>query len=106
MDSGKSQSNGSIADIAGILVTGNGQPIPWRRDDVDLYAFHVTVPDGVTRLHIHDDFIATNQGVDVAPNLAELEWARLMLYPAGTPVDQIAVVPSVIVPQGWQCGTP
>lgn len=96
---------GPIGDFAGILVTGNGQPIPWRRDDVDMYAFHINVPEGVTRLHIHDDFLAVNQGMDVAPNLAVLEWERLMLYPAGVPVSQIVVVPSVIVPSGWHLGT-
>lgn len=96
---------GPIGEFSGIFVTGNGQPIPWRRDDVDMYAFHVNIPDGVTRLHIHDDFLVVNQGMDVAPNLAELEWERLMLYPAGVPVDQIMVVPSVIVPSGWHLGT-
>jgi len=70
---------GPIADLTGITVTANGQRLSWRRDDVDLYAFHVVVPNGVTRLHIHDDFLATSQGADVAPNLAELEWSRLML---------------------------
>ncbi|MDQ2841794.1 MAG: M61 family peptidase [Acidobacteriota bacterium] len=96
---------GPIADITGISVRGNGVPIPWRRDDVDLYAFHVVVPNGVTRLHIHDDFLATAQGIDVAPNLAELEWDRVMLYPAGVPVEQLAVVPAVITPAGWRLGT-
>jgi predicted metalloprotease with PDZ domain len=102
---GNHSPTGPIGDFAGLFVTGDGQPIPWRRDDVDMYAFHVNVPNGVTRLHIHDDFLAVNQGIDVAPNLAELEWERLMLYPAGVPVNQILVVPSVIVPSGWRCGT-
>jgi hypothetical protein len=90
---GNHSPTGPIGDFAGIFVTGNGQSIPWRRDDVDMYAFHVNVPNGVTRLHIHDDFLAVNQSIDVAPNLAELEWERLMLYPAGVPVNLIVVVP-------------
>ncbi len=71
---GTHSATGPIGEFSGIFVTGNGQPIPWRRDDVDMYAFHVNVPDGVTCLHIHDDFLAVNQGMDVAPNLAELEF--------------------------------
>lgn len=102
---GSHSPTGMIADLTGISVTGNGQRIPWRRDDVDLYAFHVVVPNGVTRLHIHDDFLATIQGIDVAPNLAEFEWDRLLLYPAGVPVEQIAVEPAVIVPPDWNLGT-
>jgi predicted metalloprotease with PDZ domain len=70
-----------------------------------MYAFHVNVPEGVARLHIRDDFLAVAQGIDVAPNLAEIEWERLMLYPADVPVNKIVVVPSVIVPSGWRLGT-
>ncbi|MGA7156249.1 MAG: M61 family peptidase [Acidobacteriaceae bacterium] len=102
---GNHSPTGPIGEFAGIFVTGNGHSIPWRRDDVDMYAFHVVVPAGVTRLHIHDDFLAVDQGIDVAPNLAELEWERLMLYPAGVPVARIVVVPSVMVPPGWHFGT-
>jgi predicted metalloprotease with PDZ domain len=102
---GNHSPTGPIGDFAGIFVTGNGQPIAWRRDDVDMYAFHVNVPEGVARLHIRDDFLAVAQGIDVAPNLAEIEWERLMLYPAGVPVNKIVVVPSVIVPSGWRLGT-
>src|SRR5580693_2463164 len=36
------------SDITGIVFTANGQTIPWQRDDVDLYQFHLTVPAGVT----------------------------------------------------------
>ena len=102
---GNHSPTGPIGDFAGLFVTGNGKPIPWRRDDVDMYAFHVNVPPGVMRLHIRDDFLAVGQGIDVAPNLAELEWERLMLYPANVPINRIVVVPSVIVPSGWGLGT-
>ncbi len=102
---GNHSPSGPIGDLTGIAVTANGHTIPWRRDDIDMYAFHVQVPAGVTRLHIHDDFLAVGQGIDVAPNLVELEWERLMLYPAGVPVQQIVVQPSVIVSPNWQLGT-
>ena len=54
---GNHSPTGPIGEFAGIFVTGGGQRIPWRRDDVDMYAFHVIVPDGVTRLHIVDMLI-------------------------------------------------
>ena len=31
-----------------MVFTANGQPLTWRRDDVDLYEFHLTIPPGVT----------------------------------------------------------
>src|SRR5580698_7639044 len=35
-------------DITGLVFTANGKVIPWRRDDVDLYQFHLDIPTGVT----------------------------------------------------------
>src|SRR5262249_16558466 len=47
---GEHSPNGPIVDIAGVHFRGHGQEIPWRRDDVDLYAFHCMIPAGVTTL--------------------------------------------------------
>ena len=90
------------SDITGIVFTANGQTIPWQRDDVDLYQFHLTVPAGVTTLHAHLDYIASAKAT---PELAVLEWEDLMLYPAGIPVRQITIQPTVVVPQQWGIGT-
>jgi len=89
-------------DITGIVFTANGKTIEWQRDDVDLYQFHLTVPDGVTTLHAHLDYIANSKSTN---ELAVLEWEDLMLYPAGEPVLQIAIEPSVTVPAGWGIAT-
>jgi predicted metalloprotease with PDZ domain len=90
------------SDITGIVFTANGQSLSWRRDDVDLYKFHLTVPAGVTTLHAHVDYIASAKAT---PELAVLEWEDLMLYPAGVPVRQIAIQPSVVVPESWGVAT-
>ena len=37
--------------------------------------------------------------------MAVLEWEKLMLYPANTPVANIPIQPSVKVPAGWGIGT-
>ncbi len=89
-------------DITGLVFTANGATIPWRRDDVDLYQFHLTVPVGVTTLHAHLDYIVNIKATNA---LAVLEWEDLMLYPANIPVRQIAIQPSVIVPAGWAVAT-
>ena len=85
---------GPVADITGVVFTANGKTLPWRRDDVDLYEFHLTVPSGVSSVHAHLDCITTN----VTASIAVLEWERLMLYPAGIPVHDIPIQASVIVP--------
>src|SRR5271170_3363141 len=56
---GTHQPFGPASSITGVVFTANGRPLEWRRDDVDLYQFHVTVPDRVTILHAHLDCIVT-----------------------------------------------
>lgn len=94
--------SGPIDNITGVIFRANGQTLAWRRDDVGLYAFHVTVPPGVSTLDVHLDAIVTAR---VSDNLAMLEWEKLMLYPAGTPVRDIQIQPSIKVPSGWGIGT-
>ena len=99
---GTHQPFGPVASITGVVFTANGRPIAWRRDDVDLYQFHVTIPEGVTTLHAHLDCIVTT---NITQKLALFDWETLMLYPANTPVRDIPIQPSLIVPAGWSVGT-
>src|SRR6202034_536209 len=41
----------------------------------------------------------------ISQKLAVLEWEKLLLYPANTPVKEIPIQPSVKVPAGWGIGT-
>jgi predicted metalloprotease with PDZ domain len=99
---GNHRPTGPISDLTGIVFRANGQTLPWRRDDVDLYAFHVTVPQGVSTLEVHVDAIVTAR---VSDKLAMLEWENFLLYPAGIPVRELQIQPSVKVPTGWGVGT-
>jgi len=94
--------NGPASQIVGVVFTANGQTLPWRRDDVNLYEFHLEIPAGVTSVHAHLDSIVDSR---VSKQMACLEWERLMLYPAHIPVKDIAIQPSVTVPAGWGIGT-
>lgn len=38
--------DGSIANIAGPVITANGKPVPWRRDVEDMYTLSLDVPPG------------------------------------------------------------
>ena len=99
---GNHRPTGPVSDITGVVFTANGKTIQWRRDDVELYQFHLTVPAGVTTLHAHLDCIVTSR---VSQKLAVLEWEKLLLYPADAPVKDIPIQPSVTVPAGWGIGT-
>src|ERR1700760_3022070 len=99
---GNHRPTGPVDQITGVVFTANGKVLPWRRDDEDLYQFHVSVPAGVTTLHAHLDCIVTSR---VTQKMAVLEWEKLLLYPAHTPVKDIAIQPSVTVLKGWGIGT-
>ena len=99
---GNHMPTGPVQDIVGVVFTANGKTLPWTRDETDLYQFHVEVPADVTSLHAHLDCIVTTR---VSDHIAVLEWEKLLLYPAHTPVREIAIQPSVIVPVGWGIGT-
>jgi predicted metalloprotease with PDZ domain len=108
---GEHMPDGPIDNLAGLFITGNGQPLPWVRDDVNMYAIHLTVPQGVTQLDVKDDFLATalpsgfSAGASTSASLALLSWNELVLYPQGHRSADIWVQPSVNLPQGWQYGT-
>jgi predicted metalloprotease with PDZ domain len=99
---GNHRPTGPADEITGVVFTANGKTLEWRRDDVDLYQFHVTLPPGTTTVHAHLDCIVLARASD---KMAVLEWEKLMLYPANTPGAKIPIQPSVTVPQGWGIGT-
>src|SRR5213593_3197620 len=49
---------GPIINLAGLKITAGGKPITWRRDDVDMYAFHLDVPAGVRELEMALEFLS------------------------------------------------
>jgi len=102
---------GPIVNQAGfIITTPSGDPIKWERDLVDMYSYHITVPAGVTELHIKMDFIAAagaqfTAGGSTSANLALLSWNTVLVYPAKTSAADVMVTPSILVPTGWRWGT-
>jgi len=108
---GEHMPDGPIDNLAGLFITANGQQLTWVRDDINMYAIHLTVPAGVTELDVKDDFLATappngfSAGASTSANLAILSWNELVLYPSGHQSADLYVQPSVILPQGWQYAT-
>jgi predicted metalloprotease with PDZ domain len=96
---------GTITNIAGVVFTASGRVLPWTRDDVDMYEYHLIAPPGTTFIHAHIDYIATTHVTRAQSTFAGLEWDDLLLYPAHVPVSSIRIQPSVIVRKGWRVGT-
>lgn len=102
---------GPIEDLAGIRMTANGQPVRWHRDDVNVYEFHIDIPEGVSQLDVAIDFISPPEtggfsgGGSITSQLAVLSWNQLLLYPEGTPSDQLEYQATLKIPEGWRYGT-
>ena len=102
---------GPIENMTGFFITANGQPVKWERDKVDMFAYHLTVPQGVTKLEMKIDFLASSSlsgfsaGGSTSENLALLSWNTLLVYPADTNAIDVMFTPSITIPVGWQFGT-
>ena len=100
---------GPIDKIAGIRFSANGQPLAWKRDPKNVYAFHLEIPQGVTSLQADYDYLTPtdrSQGrVVMTPNMLNLQWNAVLLYPAGHAQDRVVFNPRVTYPTGWQAGT-
>src|SRR5512134_410327 len=103
---GKHAPRGAINLLSGIEMRAGGERLAWRRDPVNVYAFHVDVPTGTRALDLTFQFVSptqTNQGRVVATReMLNLQWEAVLLYPAGYYASRIRVVPSVKLPEGWR----
>ena len=102
---------GPIVDLAGLKLTASGETIPWRRDDVDMYAFHLEVPAGARELEVALDFLSPTfaggftAGASTTAHLAIVTWNQLLLYPAGSNASDVTFKANVSLPAGWKFGT-
>jgi predicted metalloprotease with PDZ domain len=106
---GNHSDSGPISQLAGLKINAGGRSLPWRRDPVDVYAFHVDVPKGKSSIEAQFQFLSATdekQGRIVAtPEMLNLQWNAVALYPAGYYVRQIKVEASVKLPDGWKAAT-
>jgi predicted metalloprotease with PDZ domain len=99
--------SGPIADLAGLKMQAGGKEVTWRRDDVDMYAFHCTVPQGAQTLDVALDLLAAGRGGfgDQTENITVIRWNQFLVYPKGKPIDAIDFKASLKVPTGWKMST-
>ena len=106
---------GPITNLAGPKLTALGRPVPWRRDDVDMYALHLEVPSGASELEADFEVLTalrpdgTVNGLEAprtaTESLAILEWHQAVLYPADSDTDQLRYQARVHLPPGWKYAT-
>ncbi|MFL5342517.1 MAG: M61 family metallopeptidase [Gemmataceae bacterium] len=107
---GEHQPSGPIIDLSGVKMRAAGKPLAWKRDDIDLYAFHVQVPEGADSVEVALEYLIPGDkggygaGPAVTAKLAILNWYLVTLYPDGKPVHDIPIRASLTLPPGWQAG--
>ena len=98
--------DGSLSKLAGMMLHADQQRIEWKRDPVNVYAFHATVPAGVSYVEADFDFLSPLEGSEgsilMTPEMLAVHWESLLLYPAGYFARDITVRPIVKFPENWQ----
>jgi predicted metalloprotease with PDZ domain len=110
---GEHQPDGPIANVAGLVFTGNGKRIPWVRDLKDVYTFHLTVPEKVHQLDVRFQYLEPSgmgghytAGVSATDKLVVVSWNQNLLYLAGVRAQQQTFHTTLVLPKGWKFGTP
>ncbi len=102
---------GPVIDVAGIMISAGGKTLAWRRDLVDMYAIHVTVPTGVSSIEVSFDFLLPPEasgftsGASSSPELLVLSWNQVLMYPSAPRPDAIQMSPTLLLPAGWKYAT-
>ena len=101
---GEHSPTGPINDLVGLRLSAGGKTIPWRRDDVEMFAFHCDIPAGVSVLDVTFDDASQPESTASA-KLARIKWNRLLVYVQGMNSDAINVKASLKLPAGWKFAT-
>src|SRR5580698_5341936 len=96
--------NGPIANLTGLKFSANGKTIPWQRDLLDVFTFHLEIPHGVSHLNANFDVIEPD-GASATDKLLVLEWNEVVLYPADAPAEKLTYDAKLVMPDGWKFGT-
>lgn len=100
---------GEVEKFSGLTIKAGGRTLVWKRDPVDVYAFHVSVPAGARVLEASFQFVSATEAdqgrIVMTQEMMNLQWNNMSLYPAGYYTNAIPVTASVKYPPGWKAAT-
>jgi predicted metalloprotease with PDZ domain len=99
--------SGPVQNIGGLrFETSDGKALTWRRDEVELFAFHIQVPPGVSSVRAKLDYICNPPSGSFGNNsLGTIDWNTVLLYPEGHGSADLKVDLSLRLPDAWQFAT-
>ncbi len=102
---------GPVVNLVDLHVSAGGKELAWERDPVEMYALHVVVPAGATRIQTEADFLFPGEGGNFSSGpgatnaLAVISWNTVALFPRGTSGDALRFAPTLRLPAGWSYAT-
>src|SRR5689334_13927785 len=107
---GEHAADGPLTQMMSLQIMGGAKPIPWRRDSLDPFLFHLNVPPGVTELDIRFDYVSPAKSFgdgygktpNSTPHLLILPFNHFILYPADAVADAVRLKAEVLIPEGWK----
>jgi predicted metalloprotease with PDZ domain len=109
---GEHEPDGPIANVTGLKFHANGKLVPWQRDLLDVFTFHVDVPEGTNRLDVDFDYLEPQAGgfatgaASSTDKLVVISWNQNVLYLSSMRAQQQIFHAKLVLPQGWKDGTP
>jgi predicted metalloprotease with PDZ domain len=106
---GEHSPTGPIQQLVGLRFSAGGRAIEWRRDAIDMFAFHLTVPAGVETIEADFDYLSPpdsfgggyGEGPNATAHWLVVLWNQQVLVPRGTASDAAVFQPSLVLPSGW-----
>ena len=100
---------GPLPNLAGLEIKAGGQKLAWRRDTVNVHAFHVDVPQGASSLDVSFQYLSPaskKEGrVEMTPEIIDLAWNNVVLYPAGVFSRDVTYAVDLTYMRDWQYAT-
>lgn len=96
---------GPIHRLGDVTFTAGGAPLQWRRHEAEPFAFRIALPAGANevtaRLTYTSPVALSDWRPLITPAMANVQWEKMSLYPAGHATRRIRVKPRLTLPEGW-----
>lgn len=90
----------SAASLTGLVAFAGSQRLEWRRDELEMHAFHLDVPEGVDDITVEFQYVVRAGEAFLRPDLVAVQWQKLLLYPAGWYARNLPIQAGVRLPSG------
>lgn len=108
---GQHSPKGPINEIIDLRFSSGGKALNWKRDELDMYLYHLIVPDGVEAIESDMDFACSklddkfSNAVGATEEMAVVSWNQLLLYPADMRKNEVHFTAKLRLPPNWRYGT-